>query len=81
MRSRDRRVLQLQRLRKEYERKLQENASLMEENQSLKATCDTLRGQIHVKRVFLLKWVGTRNSASRNGGKGSEIGESRETTT
>ena len=52
MRSRDRRVLQLQRLRKEYERKLQENASLMEENQSLKATCDTLRGQIHVKYDF-----------------------------
>ena len=52
MRSRDRRVLQLQRLRKEYERKLQENASLLEENQTLKAACDTLRGQIHVVRDF-----------------------------
>ena len=53
MRSRDRRVLQLQRLRKEYERKLQENTRLLEENQSLKVACDTLRGEINVAAVFL----------------------------
>lgn len=54
MRSRDRRVLQLQRLRKEYERKLQENASLMEENQSLKVSCDSLKSQIGVSRASAL---------------------------
>ena len=48
MRARDRRVLRLQRLRKEYEKKLQENAGLMEKNAALKQSCDALKSRISV---------------------------------
>lgn len=58
MRARDRRVLRLQRLRKEYEKKLQENAGLMEKNAALKQSCDALKSRIS---VFYSLWIYCRN--------------------